>query len=153
LLEHDLDESIGLWVTLAAEAFRRVFTEEVAPHGFTYRQCQVLGYLAYDGPQSQIDLAEKMRIEPPTLVGILDRMERDGWICRVACADDRRKKIIHPTPAAEPIWAKILECGRRVRARATQNLSEEQVESLRDMLEVVQENLGVTHSTRREAKV
>jgi MarR family transcriptional regulator for hemolysin len=153
LLEHDLDESVGVWVTFAAEAFRKAFTEEVAPHGFTYRQCQVLGHLAYDGPQSQIDLAEKMRIEPPTLVGILDRMERDGWICREACADDRRKKIIHPTPAAEPVWATILACGRRVRARATQNLSREQLESLREMLEVVQENLEPASANRRGAKV
>jgi MarR family transcriptional regulator for hemolysin len=153
LLEHDLDESVGLWVTLAAEGFRKVFTEEVAPHGFTYRQCQVLAYLAYDGPQSQVDLADKMRIEPPTLVGILDRMERDGWICREACPDDRRKKIIRPTPAAEPVWATILECGRRVRARATRNLTQEQLELLRDMLETVQENLGVENSTRRGAKV
>jgi DNA-binding MarR family transcriptional regulator len=80
-------------------------------------------------------------------------MERDGWICREACPSDRRKKIIHATPAAEPVWATILECGRRVRARATQNLTSDQLESLREMLEVIQENLGVTNSTRGGAKV
>lgn len=142
MLQHDLDESIGVWITFAADAYRRAFTEEVAPHGLTYRQCQVLGYLAYDGPQSQNLLAEKMRIEPPTLVGILDRMARDGWICREPCPEDRRKKIIHPTPAAEPIWQTILQCGRRVRARASQNLTPDQLASLREILATVQENLG-----------
>jgi MarR family transcriptional regulator for hemolysin len=142
MLEHDLDESIGVWISLAADAYHKALTEEVAPHGFTYRQCQVLGWLAYEGPQAQNELAEKMRIEPPTLVGILDRMERDGWIRREPCESDRRKKIIHPNEAAEPVWQKILACGRRVRRRASQGLSPEQLDSLREMLAIVQENLG-----------
>ena len=33
-----------------------------------------------EGELSQTELAAKMMVEPPTLVGILDRMERDGWI-------------------------------------------------------------------------
>ena len=142
MLEHDLDESLGVWITFAAEAYRKAVTEELAPHGFTFRQCQVLGYLAYEGPLAQNVLAEKMRVEPPTLVGILDRMERDGWIRREACAEDRRKKLIHPTEDARPIWQTILQCGRRVRARASAGLSREQLEQLRDILDQVQLNLG-----------
>ena len=65
-----------------------------------------------------------MMVEPPTLVGILDRMERDGWITRNSCPSDRRKKLIRATTAAEPVWEKIAEGGRRVRARATDGLSE-----------------------------
>ena len=142
MLQHDLDESIGVWITLAAETYRKAFSEEVTPHGFTFRQCQVLGCLAYDGPQPQNVLAEKMRVEPPTLVGILDRMERDGWIRREACESDRRKKIVHATELAQPVWNSILECGRRVRARASQGLSPDQLQQLREMLQTVQMNLG-----------
>ncbi|MFT5522421.1 MAG: MarR family transcriptional regulator for hemolysin, partial [Pirellulaceae bacterium] len=139
--DHDLDDSVGVWITFASDAYRKAFTEEVAPYGFTFRQCQVLGYLAYDGPLPQIALAERMRVEPPTLVGILDRMERDGWIERVPSGEDRRKKLIHPTKMAQPIWKQILKCGRRVRARATAGLSARQLEQLREMLLIVQNNL------------
>ncbi len=151
MLEHDLDESIGVWMTFAADAYRKAITDEVAPHGFTFRQCQLLGYLAYDGPLAQNELAERMRVEPPTIVGIIDRMERDGWICREACPEDRRKKIIHPTAAAQPVWQTILQCGRRVRARASAGLSDEQLEQLREMLEIVQMNLGVEVPQRQES--
>ena len=150
MLDHDLDEGLGVWITFAADAYRKALTEELAPHGFTFRQCQVLGYLAYDGPQAQNVLAEKMRVEPPTLVGILDRMERDGWISREACTEDRRKKLIHPTELARPVWDTILQCGRRVRARASQGLSSEQLELLRELLHIVQENLGVEVPQRQE---
>ena len=151
MLEHDLDESIGVWITLAAEAYRKALTEEITPHGFTFRQCQVLGHLAYDGPQPQNVLAEKMRVEPPTLVGILDRMERDGWIRREECEDDRRKKLIHATDLAKPVWESILECGRRIRARASEGLSNEQLTQLRETLEIVQANLGVPARRSQEA--
>ena len=107
--------------------------------------------MAYDGPQPQNVLAEKMRVEPPTLVGILDRMERDGWIRREECEDDRRKKLIHATDLAKPVWESILECGRRIRARASEGLSNEQLTQLRETLEIVQANLGVPARRSQEA--
>ena len=142
MLENDFEDSVGYWVIMAADDFRRALSDEVAPHGITYRQCQVLGWLALHGPLSQAELAERMRIEPPTLVGILDRMERDGWLRRESCSSDRRKKLIRPTGNAEPVWSKIVACGRRVRERATRGLSDEQLAELRQMLRTVQQNLA-----------
>ena len=84
-----------------------------------------------------------MRLDPPTFVGILGRMERDGWIRREPCTEDRRRKLIHATELAQPVWETILTCGRRVRAKASEGLSPEQLASLREILEIVQSNLGV----------
>jgi MarR family transcriptional regulator for hemolysin len=141
VLQFDFEESIGYWLTLATGAFHRALTEEVAPHGITYRQSQVLAWLVIEGELSQAELASKMMVEPPTLVGILDRMERDGWITRNSCATDRRKKLIRPTEAAEPVWEKIAECGKRVRARATSQLSADELRMLKEMLGRVQQSL------------
>ena len=56
-----------------------------------------------------------MNIEPPTLVRVLDRMERDGLVSRTGCADDRRRKMIKPLPKAKPIWKKIVASAEAVR--------------------------------------
>jgi MarR family transcriptional regulator for hemolysin len=141
LLDYDFENSVGFWICQASHALQRTFNEELAPQGITWRQCQVLGCLALEGPLSQTDLAERMRIEPPTLVGILDRMERDGWIRRDSDKRDRRKKLIHPRPAAKPVWTKIVACAKRVRAKATRGLSEEELSQLKRLLTHVQENL------------
>jgi len=138
VLDYDFSNSVNYWTWLAS----RALNDELRPHGITWRQCQVLGWLALEGRLSQADLAEKIGIEPPTLVGILDRMERDGWISRLPCPDDRRKKLISPTEAAEPIWAKIVQCAVRVRTCAVRGLSETEVTELKRMLNVVQENLN-----------
>ena len=80
MLHHDFEESVGYWLITTAHGYQRALNERLAPEGITYRQCQVLGYLALEGPLPQSELAGRMQIEPPTLVGILDRMEREGWI-------------------------------------------------------------------------
>jgi MarR family transcriptional regulator for hemolysin len=102
----------------------------------------VLAWLALEGELSQAELATKMMVEPPTLVGILDRMERDGWITRNGCPSDRRKKLIRATTAAEPVWEKIAEGGRRVRARATDGLTEDELTTLKQLLARVNQNLA-----------
>jgi hypothetical protein len=38
MLRYDFEESIGYWLTLSTQAFHRAVSEEVAPHGITYRQ-------------------------------------------------------------------------------------------------------------------
>jgi len=140
-MQYDFEQSLGFWLTLTTQAYHRAVCDELAPHGITYRQTMVLGWLALEGELSQTALAHKMMIEPPTLVGILDRMERDGWITRHDCPTDRRKKIIRANPAAEPVWDKIVQCAARVRRRATDGLSERQLGTLRKLLGKVQSNL------------
>ena len=142
MLQYDFKKSVGYWSNVTSQAFQRALNEEVRPLGITWRQCQVLAWLALEGRLSQAELAERMGIEPPTLVGILDRMERDGWIQRESCPGDRRKKIVVATAEAEPIWDEIATCARRVRQRATRGLTPEQVESLVAMLDLVQQNLN-----------
>jgi MarR family transcriptional regulator, transcriptional regulator for hemolysin len=141
VLQFDFEESIGYWLTITTQAFHRAVSEELAPHGITYRQSMVLGWLALEGDLSQTELAAKMMIEPPTLVGILDRMERDGLISRHACPSDRRKKIIRANEAAEPVWEKIVQCGARVRAQATEGLSDRQLSTLKTLLNRINRNI------------
>jgi MarR family transcriptional regulator for hemolysin len=140
-LDYDFAQSIGYWLTVTTQAFHRAVSEELLPHGVTYRQSMVLGWLALEGELSQTELAHKMLVEPPTLVGILDRMERDGWISRHDCPSDRRKNIIRANPAAEPVWEQIVECAMRVRERATHGLSERQLATLMKLLRQMGQNL------------
>ena len=142
MLDYDFEQSVGCWLTRASQAYERALNAELAPRGVTFRQVQVLGWLAHDGELSQTELAERMHVEPPTLVGILDRMERDGWISRHDCLTDRRKKLIRVEQQAEPVWAEIVAGARKVRARATAGLEPEQIAALRHLLDRVMENLA-----------
>lgn len=141
MLTYDFENSVGFWVMTTAHEYQRAVNEELAPTGITYRQCQVLGFLALEGPLPQAELAERMQVEPATLVGILDRMERDGWIKRLQCKIDRRRKLIHPQRSAKPVWTKIVACVKRVRARATQEMKVSELATLKRSLGRVRKNL------------
>lgn len=142
MLEYDFENSVGYWLLLAQQAYARQFNARLAPHGITYRQMQVLGWLAIEGELTQADLAARMMIEPPSLVGVLDRMESSGWIARRACPDDRRKKWIVARPAAQQAWKKIVSCGKDLREQATNGLTKAEIAKLRKMLAVVHANVA-----------
>lgn len=141
MLQYDFEESVGYWVVLTAHVFQRALGEELAPHGITCRQWQVLAWLALDGCLTQAELAERMDLEAATLVSVLGRMERDGWIRREDCPSDRRKRLIHPTASAKPIWEKSVACARRVRARATQGFTPQQMQAAKELLGAMRDNL------------
>lgn len=142
MLEYDFQGDLGHWICMTAHSYQRAVNQELAPEGITYRQCQVLAWLAFEGELSQADLAERMNIEPPTLVGVLDRMERDGLLSRVSSEQDRRRKIVRAEPKADPVWKKVVACANRVRSRASQGLTAKELKTLHQLLDRVQQNLG-----------
>ncbi|MCA9090670.1 MAG: MarR family transcriptional regulator [Planctomycetaceae bacterium] len=140
-MKYDFESSVGYWVTIVSLAYRKALNEELAPHGITFRQSQVLGWLVHDGVLSQSSLAAKMEVEAPTLKGLVDRMEAAGWVKRCSCMDDRRKKLIRMTSAAEPVWQKIADCARKVRREATAGLNRDETNQLLHLLRTVHNNL------------
>lgn len=151
MLQYDFEESVGCWVFQARHEMMRVMNEELAAHGITYRQWEVLAWISYSGELTQAKLAENMSIEAPTLVGVLDRMERDGWIVRVPAENDRRKKLVRATERVEPMWATMIACAHRVRERAVQGLSEDQLATLKELLAKIRDNLAVPETAEPDA--
>ncbi len=142
MLEHDFRSDVCYWVHMTAHRFERAMNVELATEGITYRQFQVLAWLSLDGELAQVDLAERMNVEPPTLVRVLDCMQRDGLIDRLGCPGDRRRKVIRSTPKAAPVWEKIVGCANRVRDRSVRGMSADETRFLRELLERVHGNLG-----------
>lgn len=141
VLDKEFEESLGYWIFTASYAIESALNEELAPIGITHRQVQILGALKVHGEASQAELAEMLRIEPSGVVRLLDRMERSGWIRRESDPADRRKKIVRPTDKAEPLWKEIKMRGMRARERGLRGLTAEQVETTRDVLRQIRQNL------------
>jgi len=142
MLQYDFEASVGYWIFATAHEFQQKLNEELAQHGITYRQWEVLVWLSFAGESSQTELAQRMHIEAPTLVGVLDRMERDGWITRNMDERDRRRKVIRVSPQVEPVWARMVDCAKQVRAQAIEGVSEAQLQTVRDVLSRMRQNLA-----------
>ena len=142
MLQYDFDQSVGYWLTMATQSIRRVLSQRLVVQEVTLRQWEVLVWLARDPELSQSQLAEFMGIEPPTLAGVVNRMERDGWILKTNCEDDRRRCKLHPTAKAEAIWNRSVTLAHEVRAQAIAGISPEDLATLKRVCDTIRDNLN-----------
>lgn len=142
MLQYDFDQSIGCWINGTNQAIRSALNEELDREGITFRQFEVLAWLAKKQELTQSELADAMNIEAPTLAGILDRMEKAGWIDRKPCRDDKRRKRVRAKKRAEAVWTRMVECCHRVRARAVEGLSAAELAAFKSTLERIRRNIA-----------
>jgi DNA-binding MarR family transcriptional regulator len=57
---------------------------------------QCLDLIAREGPISPSALARRAALHPATMTGILDRLERAGWVARERDPADRRGVVVRP---------------------------------------------------------
>lgn len=150
MLEYDFHSSVTYWVCHTAHLLQREMNAELAPRGITFRQAQVLGCLANEGPLSQVELAERLSIEPPSLVPVLDRMQRDGMVERSVCPEDRRRRIICPLPKAKAHWSEIVDSVMLVRTAIAEDLTPAQIEQLNSTLTVIRQGCQRRAEQRQE---
>ncbi|MCA8986922.1 MAG: MarR family transcriptional regulator [Planctomycetaceae bacterium] len=132
---------VGSAIVSTAHAFRQALECELSRRGVTFRQWEVLTYLLSDGEQPQSDLSEKMGLEAQTMAGIIARMERDGWLTRKNCCEDRRRKLIRITQKAKTIWDELNACCEAVRQQAAAGLSSAQLVMLEQLCQIIRDNL------------
>lgn len=142
MLHYDFDESVGYWVTMASQTIRRVLGQRLAEQDLTLRQWEVLAMLACNPELSQTQMADRMGIEPATLAGVVNRMERDGWIVKSSSSEDRRQSRLFPTAQAESIWKRSLTLSSEVRSQAVAGVSKEDLQILRRVCATIRDNLS-----------
>ena len=69
-------------------AIRRAFDRKAATLGITRAQWRVLARLDHQPGQKQVELADRMDIEPITLCRIVDKLEEAGLVERRGLAAD-----------------------------------------------------------------
>jgi MarR family transcriptional regulator for hemolysin len=142
MLEYDWDHSLGYWLCLTSQTLRRALNAELARENITIRQWEVLACLALAGGElTQVELAERLGVEAPTLNGLVDRMVRGEWLERRHCDFDRRRRPVRPTAKAELLWKRMVACAHRVRARAVEGLCPEDISRVKAVCERIRQNL------------
>lgn len=136
-------ETIGFLVGDLSRAFRQRFEAALADEGLeiTTGEARTLFHASRRPGLRQNLLAERMGIEPMTLVNFLDRLERRGWIARDPDPADRRAKTIRVTEAARPLVERVESVAAKVRATAEAGLTLRELQVLRRALELMRSNL------------
>ena len=125
-------------------AWRNELDKRLKPLGLSQAKWRVLAHLSIsDGPLKQIDLANRLGVEGPTLVGLLDRLAKDHWIERVNDTNDRRSKSVHLTPKAQQTIQAIHATAETLCRELLSMMPQDQVDTCVDVLRNIKQCLEV----------
>ncbi len=85
-----------------------LYRELFAQHDLTDQQWRILRVLWDVGQANSVQLAQATLLPKPSLVGILDRLEKKGLIARVRSKTDRRNVTITPTAEGRALAQVVL---------------------------------------------
>ncbi|MGE7473129.1 MarR family winged helix-turn-helix transcriptional regulator [Bosea sp. NPDC003192] len=126
----------------ANRKLRALVDERARDMGLTLSRARLLMQLAKaDGP-IQSDLAGLLDIEQPTLVRLLDGLERTGMIERRAVEGDRRARHVFLTPAARAQAEDILAFLTELRADVLDGVDREELEIALRVLSRMSRNIA-----------
>ncbi|MDD5712466.1 MAG: MarR family transcriptional regulator [Smithellaceae bacterium] len=128
-------------VSLAATSvFKRAFAEA----GLTELRPAYMGVLMClwneDGLKV-IELGRRAGLEPSTMTGLIDRMERDGLVTRVPDPEDRRVLKINLTEAGSAIKDTVAEKVDLVMGQVLSNVDTDDLAQLKDTLRQILTNI------------
>lgn len=129
-----IGETYRLW--------RMRINERLRPLGLSQARWTTLRALSRGGDaMPQVELAARVGIEAPTLVGILDGLVNSGFVQRRASTSDRRVKTVHLTAKALRKLEQIEQIAQALRHEVTQNVDAATLATAIDALEVVKNQL------------
>ncbi|HEY8392513.1 MAG TPA: MarR family winged helix-turn-helix transcriptional regulator [Capillibacterium sp.] len=140
-------KTIGFEIKSLGNLITRCLHESAARSGLaglTGVQGWIIGYLYAhrDGPDIfQRDLEKAFKIRRSTATGLLQAMERKGFITREPVGYDGRLKRLRLTPKAITHHELILEKIQEVEERLRRGLSEEEVNTFYQLMEKLKRNL------------
>jgi DNA-binding MarR family transcriptional regulator len=128
-----LSEHTGYLLRVAHDHVHAVAADAI-PGGPHPRVFGLLTALLEAGPFSQQQLAEKMRVNRSLVVGIVDDLERRGWVERRRDPADRRSYQLHVTDAGRRAREEMAPHVIRANERIAEPLSPEERTRLHALL-------------------
>ncbi len=123
-----------------ARSWRQQLNRRFERLGLSQSQWLVLLKLPPEGSTQKV-LAEAAGIEGPTLVGLLDRLELNGWITRSICLNDRRAKLVLPTPKALQMQATVQQVATGMRQEILSGIDENRVQECAAVLAEIKQRI------------
>lgn len=120
---------------------RTLFDARAKELGLTQSRARLLLALAQEEGITQTQLAAALDIEQPSLVGLLDGLEKLGSITRQADPDDRRSKRIYLTDQARAEAGGLLAFSASLRQQILEGIPDEELSVASRVLATVFQNI------------
>jgi MarR family transcriptional regulator, organic hydroperoxide resistance regulator len=109
----------GRLLSTAARLVEHSWNEKLGAIGLTHAGVIAIEVLNAQGPMTQAQLAQYVRVQAQTMGKTLSRLESHGHIARVRSTSDRRSHVVSLTEQGKEAVAAAVEMERTVLAAAT----------------------------------
>lgn len=104
----DIDK-VADFIMFTQRSFLLNLSQDLNRGNVSYAQFFLLNYLASENYLSMTDIAKKMGHSTAAATGLVDRLEKLGYVERIHAADDRRKVMVQITGKGEELVRAIRE--------------------------------------------
>ena len=138
---HDATQ-IGMLMGYCDHQMHRLMTRMLRQYDVSPMQCRTLTFLQEaEGEVNQRMLEEHLMVKPSTASGIVGRLEEKGLVRRQTSGSDGRCRILALTDSGRQFYQQFCAIAEQANRQAEQGFTPEEMETLRQLLLRVADNL------------
>ena len=128
---------ISALIKTASIEFDKISNPILAEYDLTASQCRILKFLYSQQTESArvVDIEKECAITHPTVLGLLDILEKKGFVSKVINPKDARSKLISLTEKSKEIQSELEGSVEKIDDMLTSNLSNKEKEQLTKLLQ------------------
>ena len=137
------NQDIGYIIKKISVSQKAGMDASLSAYNLTSSQLHVLFMLDRSGGEmTQKTLEEALGVSHPTVVGLVSRLEKQGFITTETDPDDRRHKKILPTEKALNIKEELSRARRENERKMTSGFSDKELKQLNEYLQRIYANIS-----------
>ena len=128
---------IAVLIKTASIEFDKMANPILADYDLTASQCRILKFLFMQQKQSAriVDIEKECAITHPTVLGLLDSLEKKGFVFKIANPNDARSKLISLTQKAKDMQHELEIVVAKIDHTWVEHLSEQEKKELQKLLQ------------------
>lgn len=137
-----LPRGIGYLIKTINDKIKVKADADLNAYELTLSQSRVLTFLnSKDGQATQKEIEDFLEVSHPTVVGIVSRMEQNGYVTTWLAPKQQRSKMVRLTAKAQTIAEELVRMVQNQEATMLRGLTQEQITELTKMLRIIYDNL------------
>jgi len=125
---------VGFLLAQAHRVAREEADQALAEVGLTMKGYAALATLVSEAPISQQRLSQRIRMDPATMVDVIDSLEGDGYIVRRRNPHDRREYALQTTPEGRSLYSRALRAITQAEKHTVRRLDPDEANLLQELL-------------------
>jgi len=136
--QFNLQDSLGYHFNVIFTHIKKSMEAKLKPYTLTHLQFSILINLYKNNVSTQKELLKYSYGDETSITRLVDRLESKGYLKRVQCETDKRKKKLLLTKSGVSLTEEIISCAKEVNNELIKNLDEKESNQLLELLQKMQ---------------